>query len=67
VITSEVQAIAQARATMLMRGFDPLRLEMGVETARRLSAEVQNADVLFSLPVKVRADMEGWAVVPAVG
>lgn len=59
-----VQSIAQARATMLLRGYEPLRLELGPQTAKALGQDVSAADVLFSMPVRVRADMEGWAVVP---
>lgn len=59
-----VQAIARARATMMLRGYEPLRLELGVQIAKSLGQDLGAADVLFSMPVRVRADMEGWAIVP---
>lgn len=63
-MTDIVQSIARARATMLLRGYEPLRLELGVQTAKTLGDSLAAADVLFYMPVVVRADMEGWAVVP---
>lgn len=61
----ELQLVAQARAAMLMRGFDPLRVEIGPQTNRALGPAISADGVLLDMPVTVRSDMEGFRVVPA--
>ncbi len=59
----ELQLVAQARATMLMRGYDPLRIEIGPAFHRGLGAAVSEGGVLLDMPVTIRSDMEGFRVV----
>ncbi len=60
--------IADARARMMMRGAGALRLDMGPDTARAFAAESAIADIedysraVMNMPIRIRADMEGWAV-----
>ena len=67
----ELQQIAQARATMLLRGFEPLWLDIGRDLARQIEARhpgLVNADLsasVFDMPFTIRDDMEGFAVRPA--
>lgn len=63
----ELQQVAQARATMLMRGFEPLALEIGPAFHRSLGAHVSAEGVLLDMEVHVRTDMEGFRVVAAEG
>lgn len=60
----ELQQIAQARAVMLMRGYEPLRVEIGPETNRQLGTAISEDGTLLDMPVRVRSDMEGFAVLP---
>lgn len=67
--------IAQARAQMLMRGFDPLALEIGRSTVRELVPWMAGQDDLPSgapeeilgMGFTIRDDMEGFSVRPAEG
>jgi len=61
----ELQQVAQARATMLMRGYEPLALEIGPAFNRQLGAHVSAEGILLDMEVRVRRDMEGFRVVPA--
>lgn len=63
----ELQQIAQARAVMLMRGFDPLHVEIGPETNRALGRAIGEDGILLDMRVIVRRDMEGFAVRPEAG
>jgi hypothetical protein len=64
--------IADARARMQMRGYDPLVLEMGPTLAQEFRRESEIADLddwaaaLWGVTVRIRQDMEGFAVVPAL-
>lgn len=60
----ELQQIAHARATMLMRGFQPLQVEIGPETNRALGGAIGADGILLDMRVIVRRDMEGFAVRP---
>lgn len=65
--------IAQARAKMMMRGYDPLRLEIGLAWWNELTHQVfldcgahlggTGCEVL-GMPTTVTEDMEGFAVYP---
>ena len=62
--------IADARAQMMMRGYDPLTLEMGQATAREFARQSQIVNIdegneVLTMPITIRLDMEGWAVRPA--
>jgi hypothetical protein len=66
----ELQQIAQARANMMMRGYEPLRLEMGRSFAQALE-RVQGTSMtshppreVLGMAFSVRPDMEGFAVLP---
>jgi hypothetical protein len=72
----ELQQIAQARANMMMRGYEPLRLEMGRSFAQALE-RVQGQSMtspprmtsqppreVLGMAFSVRPDMEGFAVLP---
>lgn len=61
----ELQLVAQARATMLMRGYEPLRVEIGPEFNRALSRAISTEGVLLDMAVTVRRDMEGFRVIAA--
>jgi hypothetical protein len=67
----ELQQIAQARANMMMRGYEPLRLEMGHSFSQSLKrAQPPHVtshphDEVLGMPFTVRADMEGFTVLPA--
>ena len=61
--------IADARAQMMMRGYDPLTLEIGPATAREFAmqmqiAAIENGNEVLTMPITIRLDMEGWAVRP---
>lgn len=60
----ELQQIAQARAIMMMRGFEPLKVEIGPETNRQLGRAISEDGILLDMRVTVRSDMEGFAVRP---
>jgi hypothetical protein len=68
-----LQQIAEARAIMLMRGYSPLRLEVGIgfwrELCRADPALAEHPPIhgtvvskVLDMPCMVRADMEGFAV-----
>jgi hypothetical protein len=63
--------IAHARAAMLMRGYEPLRVEMGQKTFYDLRMEMNldmlhagppEGQIILGMPIRVRADMEGFSV-----
>jgi hypothetical protein len=62
-----LQQIAEARAIMLMRGYSPLRLVVGIGFWRELCradpalASTNGAEVL-DMPCKVTPDAEGFLV-----
>ena len=61
--------IADARAQMMMRGYDPLMLEIGpitaLEFARQTGITISAAgNEVLAIPITIRLDMEGWAVRP---
>lgn len=58
----ELQLIAQGRATMLMRGYAPLRLTIGVALHRSLGPAVGEDGILLDMPVTIRTDMEGFVI-----
>ena len=67
----EVQLIAQARADMMMRGFEPLRILIGPAMARRLHRDHpqhwdRDGETFLDMPVRRHDDMEGFAVVADV-
>lgn len=70
--TDLLRRIADARAQMLMRGHQALRLEIGATTARQFAEESQITDpadwveAIWRLPIRVRSDMEGFAVLSAL-
>lgn len=63
--------IADARAAMQMRGYEPLVLEMGPRTARRFAEESRISDLedwgaaVWNMKIRVAPAIEGWAVRPA--
>lgn len=63
--------IADARAQMMMRGYDPLMLEIGRITALEFARQSKIADIedwakaAYNLKIIIRTDMEGWAIRPA--
>ncbi|HMO07035.1 MAG TPA: hypothetical protein PKD10_05225 [Paracoccaceae bacterium] len=64
----EIQQIAQARAEMLLRGFEPLRILLGPAMARRLRRGhpehwSRHGEALLDMPARILDDMEGFAVV----
>jgi hypothetical protein len=67
----ELQQIAQARANMMMRGYEPLKLEMGFSFSQSLKraqpphATSRPPDDVLGMPFTVRVDMEGFTVLPA--
>ena len=60
----ELQLVANARARMLMRGYEPLRIEIGTEMNRLLADHIAPDGQLLEMDVRVRTDMEGFAVRP---
>lgn len=59
--------IAKARADMMMRGYQPLQLEIGRKTLQELMAEGavdEVGDMILTMLIHVRSDMEGFAVRP---
>lgn len=63
----ELQQVAHARAAMLMRGFEPLALEIGPAFHRSLGAYVSPEGILLDMDVRVHTNMEGFRVVAASG
>lgn len=67
-----LRQISDARAQMMMRGFEPLMLEMGPQTAKAFATESRIADindyflVVANMAISIRSDMEGWAVCAAL-
>lgn len=64
-----LRRIADARAQMLMRGYDPLHIDIGRVTVRELVPWLAHQDgwasEILGLPYTVRDDMEGFAIWPA--
>lgn len=68
-------AIAHARAQMLMRGYEPLRLDIGRAMLRDLQGQLWPFDAternprgegeILGMPITERDDFEGFCVVPA--
>ncbi len=59
-----IQLIAQSRANMMMRGFEPLCLTIGAALHRQIGDQISEDGVLLEMPVKIVTDMEGFAVQP---
>jgi hypothetical protein len=70
-----LNAIANARAAMLMRGYDPLRIEIGPRIAAdlkrvygdRVLEGPHGQSELQNMPLILRPDMEGFAILPVEG
>lgn len=63
-----LRRIADARAQMLMRGYEPLRMDIGRVTVRELVpwlAEDGPAVEILGMPFTVHEDMEGFAIRPS--
>lgn len=72
-VVDELALIAQARATMLIRDYAPLRLEIGRASFDRmvywsggavLDPTERETPVILGMQTTVRDDMEGFAVLP---
>jgi hypothetical protein len=70
----ELQQIAEARAAMMLRDYDPVQLVMGIEMHRRMRrrypseftpAHPDTEARPLGMALTVKLDMEGFAVIPA--
>lgn len=71
----ELQQIARARVNMMLRGYEPLRLELGRQFSEDVMRQLgpsrytephlkmpRPPATILSMPYTVRTDMEGFAV-----